>query len=384
MKIPFVFGKPALEENFADRKEEIHQIVQNFKSLSNTILISPRGWGKSSLMKKAAEISIKTEHDLKFCFVSLNGIKNEEEFYNTVAKELLRIVSTEFEVIRGIAKKYLGKIFLKIKLISGSTNEFSLLLDMEETNKFPEEILNLAENIAIENNKRIIVCIEDFQNISGFADTISFQQKLKSVWQSHKNAAYCLSGSNRFILSELFETQEMPLYRFGDIILLEKIKTEEWIPFLTGRFVNTGKSIDKNSAELIVRLAENHPQYVQILAQQSWLRSPYICNEQIIGDAYESILLQKSLLFQNITARLSDTQVYFLNALISGTDKFNSQKVLLKYKLGTSGNITKIKKALVEKEIIDIQSGKISFLDPFYKAWLAKYYFLDCSNEFSA
>lgn len=384
MKIPFVFGKPALEENFADRKEEIHQIVQNFKSLSNTILISPRGWGKSSLMKKAAEISIKTEHDLKFCFVSLNGIKNEEEFYNTVAKELLRIVSTEFEVIRGIAKKYLGKIFLKIKLISGSTNEFSLLLDMEETNKFPEEILNLAENIAIENNKRIIVCIEDFQNISGFADTISFQQKLKSVWQNHKNAAYCLSGTSRFILSELFDTQEMPLYRFGDIILLEKIKTEEWIPFLIGRFVNTGKSIDKNSAELIVRLAENHPQYVQILAQQSWLRSPYICNEQIIGDAYESILLQKSLLFQNITARLSDTQVYFLNALISGTDKFNSQKVLLKYKLGTSGNITKIKKALVEKEIIDIQSGKISFLDPFYKAWLAKYYFLDCSNEFSA
>ncbi|MBK7095464.1 MAG: ATP-binding protein [Saprospiraceae bacterium] len=384
MKIPFVFGKPALEENFADRKEEIHQIVQNFKSLSNTILISPRGWGKSSLMKKAAEISIKTEHDLKFCFVSLNGIKNEEEFYNTVAKELLRIVSTEFEVIRGIAKKYLGKIFLKIKLISDSTNEFSLLLDMEETNKFPEEILNLAENIAIENNKRIIVCIEDFQNISGFADTISFQQKLKSVWQSHKNAAYCLSGSNRFILSELFETQEMPLYGFGDIILLEKIKTEEWIPFLIGRFVNTGKSIDKNSAELIVRLAENHPQYVQILAQQSWLRSPYICNEQIIGDAYESILLQKSLLFQNITARLSDTQVYFLNALISGTDKFNSQKVLLKYKLGTSGNITKIKKALVEKEIIDIQSGKISFLDPFYKAWLAKYYFLEYTNEFSA
>lgn len=111
MKIPFVFGKPALEENFADRKEEIHQIVQNFKSLSNTILISPRGWGKSSLMKKAAEISIKTEHDLKFCFVSLNGIKNEEEFYNTVAKELLRIVSTEFEVIRGIAKSTLEKYF---------------------------------------------------------------------------------------------------------------------------------------------------------------------------------------------------------------------------------------------------------------------------------
>lgn len=194
----------------------------------------------------------------------------------------------------------MGKLFLKIKLISGSTNEFSLLLDMEETNKFPEEILNLAENIAIENNKRIIVCIEDFQNISGFADTISFQQKLKSVWQNHKNAAYCLSGSNRFILSELFETQEMPLYRFGDIILLEKIKTEEWIPFLIGRFVNTGKSIDKNSAELIVRLAENHPQYVQILAQQSWLRSPYICNEQIIGDAYESILLQKVCFFKTL------------------------------------------------------------------------------------
>jgi hypothetical protein len=296
---------------------------------------------------------------------------------------LLKIASPEFEIIKEIAKKHLRKIFLKIKLNSGTAKDFSLLLDMEETKLFPEEIFNLAENIANENNIKIIVCIQEFQNISGFSDTVSFQHKLRSAWQNHKNAIYFLSGSNRSVLSDLFEKQEMPLYRFGDIILLEKLKTEEWIPFLTGRFVNTGKSIDRNSAELIVRLAENHPQYVQILAQQSWLRSPYICNEQIIGDAHESILLQKSLLFQNITDKLSETQVYFLNALICGAEKFNSQKVLLKYKLGTSGNITKIKKALIDKEIIDIHSGNISFLDPFYKAWLKKYYFLECTNEFS-
>lgn len=50
MEIPFIFGEIATEKNFIDRKKETADLVQNFTSLINTIIISPRGWGKSSLV----------------------------------------------------------------------------------------------------------------------------------------------------------------------------------------------------------------------------------------------------------------------------------------------------------------------------------------------
>ena len=51
METPFIFGKIATEKNFTDREKETASLVQNFTSLINTIIISPRRWGKSSLVK---------------------------------------------------------------------------------------------------------------------------------------------------------------------------------------------------------------------------------------------------------------------------------------------------------------------------------------------
>ena len=56
METPFVFGKIASQEDFTDRVEETRHLLDNFKGLVNTVLISPRRWGKSSLVAKASDI----------------------------------------------------------------------------------------------------------------------------------------------------------------------------------------------------------------------------------------------------------------------------------------------------------------------------------------
>ena len=56
MEVPFIFGKIATEKNFTDRENETADLVQNFTSLINTIIISPRRWGKSSLVNKGCKI----------------------------------------------------------------------------------------------------------------------------------------------------------------------------------------------------------------------------------------------------------------------------------------------------------------------------------------
>ena len=81
METPFTFGKIAAGMEFTNRKADILRLVNNFHSGNNTILISPRRWGKSSLVKKSAEIAVKEDKKLRFCFIDLFNIRNEEEFY---------------------------------------------------------------------------------------------------------------------------------------------------------------------------------------------------------------------------------------------------------------------------------------------------------------
>jgi hypothetical protein len=176
------------------------------------------------------------------------------------------------------------------------------------------------------------------------------------------------------MMMEVFSSPSMPFYKFGDIIFLGKIKDNDWIEFIVKRFNDTGKSIDKKNAAVIAKYCENHPYYVQQLAQQAWLRTSKNCKSEIIQEAFEDLISQLSMLFQMLTDDLSMKQINFLNAVANNEEHVTSQRVLKKYELGTSANVIKIKRALHDREIIDIIGKKIDFLDPLYKYWLKKYY----------
>ena len=177
------------------------------------------------------------------------------------------------------------------------------------------------------------------------------------------------------MLMEVFSSPSMPFYKFGDIIFLEKIKEKDWIEFIVKRFHETGKRIEDESAAMIANSCENHPYYVQQLAQQVWLRSSKNCKPTVIKEAFEDVVMQLSMLFQLLTDDLSTKQIGFLNALCNKEEQVTSQSVLKKYDLGTSANVIKIKKVLHDREIIDIAGKNIEFMDPLYKYWLKNYYF---------
>jgi uncharacterized protein len=177
------------------------------------------------------------------------------------------------------------------------------------------------------------------------------------------------------MLMEVFSSPSMPFYKFGDIIFLEKITEKDWIDFIIKRFQETGKHIEADSAAMIANSCENHPYYVQQLAQQVWLRSSKKCKPAVIQEAFEDLIMQLSMLFQMLTDDLNMKQISFLNALSNKEKQVTSQNVLKKYNLGTSANVIKIKKVLHDREIIDIVAKKIEFMDPLYKYWLKNYYF---------
>jgi uncharacterized protein len=81
METPFVFGRIVSAQNFTDRKKETERLVLNFNSSVNTIMISPRRWGKSSLVEHSASIALRKNKEIRFCFIDLNNVRTEEQFY---------------------------------------------------------------------------------------------------------------------------------------------------------------------------------------------------------------------------------------------------------------------------------------------------------------
>jgi hypothetical protein len=375
MGTPFVFGKIATKDDFTDREIETARLVSNFISGINSILISPRRWGKSSLVARASEVALKKNRKNIFCFVDLNNIRSEEQFYQNLATEVLRASSRKIQVIAENARKFMGRFIPNLTFSPGPGTEIKLGLDWKEVKKEPGDIIDLPEKLASDRGIKIIICIDEFQNISEFADPVAFQKQMRAHWQHHNNVSYCLYGSKRHMMMDVFESPSMPFYKFGDIIFLEKIRKADWTVFLTKRFADTGKQIGVKEAGLISDLADCHPYYVQQLARQSWFRTGTVCSEEIIRNAFSDLILQLSMLFQTIADGLSSTQLNFLEALLAGADKLSSQENIAAFRLGTSANVVKIKKALIGKEILDTSQNQFFFLDPLFRQWLLEYYF---------
>ncbi|MDD3568902.1 MAG: ATPase, partial [Bacteroidales bacterium] len=148
MKTPFTFGKIALDKDFTDREKETIRLVQNFTSLTHTILISPRRWGKSSLVAKASKIALDKNKKLRFCFIDLNNVRTEEQFYEYFATEILKVSSTKFESIVDSAKQLLGRFIPTITVNPTPESNLQLGLDWSEVKKQPTDIIELAERLA--------------------------------------------------------------------------------------------------------------------------------------------------------------------------------------------------------------------------------------------
>ena len=376
MEAPFIFGRIATDENFTDREKETEHFVNNFESLINTAIISPRRWGKSSLVHRAADIAMRADKNIRICTIDLFNVKTEEQFYTVLARNLIQGTSSRWEEAVENAKKFFSRLVPKISVGAGPGNEISIDFDWEEMKSNPDEILDLSERIAEAKGVKIVVCIDEFQNIAEFEDPLFFQRRLRAHWQRHRKVSYCLYGSKRHMMMDVFTDSSMPFYKFGDIFFLNKIDTEHFIPFIIERFSSTGKSITEDACRKIIALADNHPYYVQQLSQLSWLRTSGQCDVETVVKAHLSLVEQLSLLFSNLMETLTFQQTCYLHALIAGEKAITSAETMYRYHISSATAASRSLKTLIKKDILDSKSGEISFQDPIFEYWLRYNYYL--------
>jgi len=273
------------------------------------------------------------------------------------------------------AGRFLAHLRPKVTISSDPTQAISLDVDWQVVAEDPDEVLDLAEKIAQSKKLRVVVCIDEFQAIVDFADATAFQRKLRAHWQQHQHVCYCLYGSKRHMLLDVFSNPEQPFYRFGDVMALGKIDNVIWGDFIAARFAATGKSITTELACRIASLVDDHSYYVQQLAQQVWFRTKKACEPDAVDAAWGALTDQLGLLFTGLVNSLTTRQVNFLQAVLDGQKALSGQATLKKYNLGTSANVVRIQKALIDRDVIDVDATGVQFLDPVFRHWLSTRYF---------
>lgn len=368
---PFKFGVATSGEHFTDRREDTQRLASNFKHGINTILISPRRWGKTSLVKKT--IKEVSGDELRVIFLDIFACRTESDFCNAYATAVLQQTATRWEEILRNAKEFLSRISPKFTLGTDPTTEISLSLDIRGKEEGIEDVLELPEKIAKKNNCRIVVCIDEFQQLGEFTDSLTFQKKLRSVWQHQRHVSYCLFGSKRHLMSELFGSRSYPFYKFGEVIYLSKIGTSDWVTYICERFASTGKSISPALAEEIALRVDNHSSYVQQLSWLVWSRSDSVATASDIEQAESDLISQNSPLFEKQTEDLTGYQLSLLRAITDGVHgSFTSQEVIDKYGLSSSANANSVRNALIKKEVIETTEGQTYMTDPVMALWMKR------------
>ncbi len=369
---PFVFGVRVEGNTFTDRKEETNRLKMNFLYGVNTILISPRRMGKTSLVEKVC--SLVESDTLKIAKIDAFGCRSENDFINAFATAVVRATSSKWEEWMENAKTFLSRFIPKISIGQDPLTDFSIALEYNRANTVTEDILQLPETVAKQKGIKIVICIDEFQQIADFPDSITFQKKLRSVWQLQSNVSYCLYGSKKHMMEKMFQSQSHPFYRFGDLFYLDKISETDWVEYICDRFRMTGKEISRELASEICSVTDRYSSYVQQLAWLVWLRTDKHATKEDVEFGIDRMLDACEPLFIQQTESLSAYQMNFLRALTNGVHTgFTRSEILDTYQLGTAANISRLKKALTEKDLIMMTAPKkLEISDPILALWLKR------------
>lgn len=371
---PFQFGTLATEDNFIDRVEDRKLLKQLLSSHINVMLISPRRWGKSSLVKKAMSELVVEDKNVRVCYIDAFSIGSEAEFYRTFASQVIACASSKMERWIEDAKKFLMGVVPQVVLNDQVTDFAAFDLKFVPQEKDKMTILQLPEMLAKEKGIRIVVCIDEFQQLANLPEYSDMEGKMRSVWQQQQLTSYCLYGSKRNMMLNIFNNSNSPFYRFGQVIFMNKIAKEHWMPFIISAFENTGKSISTDFVERICDIVACHSWYLQQLCYFIWSYTATEVTEEVFELGLKQVMNINTPMFQNDTESLSSTQIEMLKAIANGEQHFSSQAVKQIYSLGNPNTIVKNKRALQNKDIVEMQKNEFVFVDPIYQLWFKEEY----------
>ncbi len=355
---PFKFGSIVDGPYFTDREDEMERIASYLKGENHLILISPRRYGKTSLIRK-----IVNESKRNYVFLDIQIVLSVEDFASQLLKRVYRI----FPVQK--LKSYIKSFrLIPVVNINPVTGEPSISFKPGSRELTPlEDVLNLIEKLGTDN-KKIIVVLDEFQDIFRIDKTID--RFLRSVMQNQKHINYIFMGSSESMIREIFEKKSSSFYRFGTLMTLGKISKDKFTVFLKEKFADiTDKS--KELSQEILDITDSHPYYTQQLASTVWellVRSGF--SSGIAETAANEIVKSHDNDYERLWHNFNRTDMMVLNGMSSGNISPLSDEFSRLFGTGASSTVFSTLQRLTHKGIILKEGSIYSIDDPFFKRWV--------------
>lgn len=238
-----------------------------------------------------------------------------------------------------------------------------------------KEIFNIPEVFAVLNHIKLIICISGIDNILDLHNPSALLTKLGKIWGFHRNCAYILLGSDAVTGKKSKKLIDPQALKIGRVHYLGRLSNDNSTAFIKGRFYQSGKRICDAAANLIIQFTNQIPYYLQLLAWHCWATSEKECSVEDVETSIDHITGHYRLHFQTVTENLTEKQKRFVQMMaVNGYQPYSRENIAA-YELNAKGNVARIYKSMLSKEIITNNKGETIFANPFYKHWLRNLYF---------
>lgn len=379
--IDYFPSKLAKSPSFCNRLAERELLTRNIHLGRHTVLISPRRYGKSSLAHEVI-VNLTLPFASIDLFLAHDGKAITKRILDGISHAINQMIPVTQKALIGI-QGYFGhfKIILEASGFSLQATHESSVIDPAE--QIFDSLKSLSR-LAVDKKKKVILFIDEFQDIASAENSKSIQGAIRHIGQETENIIFVFSGSNRHLLLELFDDNSKPLYMLCDKILLDRMSSADYEPYIQEAAQAKWKvPISEMMLEKILVLTELHPFYVNLLCNEIW-KNNKMPKAEIVHQAWAACYETEERRLISELEKLTKNQQDILKALaFMPTQESNSRKFLNEARLSLSSVRAGIK-SLLEKDMIyqvkredvklpDMKKDQLRVLDPLLAYALKKY-----------
>ncbi len=382
MQNPFVYGEVVPSDAFADRVVELERLIGDLAAGQKVFLISPRRYGKSSLIRRAlADMSRRGALTVE---VTVSSYSSYVAFLEGYARALVS-AETKWDRARTWLRDTIRSATAEVRYNpdptlmtpgSGSlTVSFPTVRSEREVAKLAQEVFELPARLAAARKRKVVVALDEFQAIGGFNGG-SVEHAMRAAVQHQRDVAYVFAGSEPSLMERML-TPKRPFYKAGPVMRLEKIPAEEFALFIDDRFARSGIKPETGLGAAIVELAGNLPYDVQRLAHEAWDHVRQASRKRATLDdlhaALKRLLAEHDPLFEAVWQRLTLAQRSVLRAVVmEDGNGLLSADVRHRHRLGGTSTVQAALTALSREDLISRDGTRYIVVDSLLREWVAR------------
>lgn len=373
---PFVLNHYAGPENFCDREAEIATLIEAIGSGRSITLHSIRRMGKTVLIQHLLHL-LSNKKNIISIYLDIFDITSTRDFLNILSSKIISAIEKSNEGFIRKVTNYFGK-YRPVFSIDTVTGSPSVSLDL----KTEEDIiysLDIVFSIISEQKKKIVIAIDEFQQINEF-ETKTIPATIRKYMQSSGLVVFIFSGSQRDLLLNITASPKQALYRSTQMLPLGRIDEQAYFQFVEKHFSLSGRKIPDNIILDGLAWTMHHTYYTQYYFNRLFaLNRKSISFEQTESTKWQ-ILKENQIVFHSYKNLMTAAQWKLLVAIgkESVVSEPTAQAFLTKHKLGAHSTVRRSLQALLDAQMIyseyDEASQKSIYkvYDVFLSRWLER------------